>query len=192
MPPYRVTLALPIIVALALVAAYVIRRTVVGYRLEMTGRSIPFARYGGIATSRVWVAAMATSAMLAGLAAVPAVSGDQYNAVAGMTPTLMFDAIVVSLIALNNPIGIIPAALFLAGLQNAGLALQIDADIPLSLVTVIIGAIILFATVRRAGPLEPLVVAARARLVRGASNDAQPPGPTPKVPVPPQVGGEIR
>jgi simple sugar transport system permease protein len=143
----------------------------------MTGRSIPFARYGGISTGRVWVAAMAASALLAGLAAVPAVAGDQYNAVAGMTPTLMFDAIVVSLIALNNPLGIVPAAVFLGGLQNAGLALQIEADIPVSLVTVIIGGIILFATARRAGPLGRLL-AARPRLVQRtrtrAPHDAPP------------------
>jgi simple sugar transport system permease protein len=81
------------------------------------------------------------------------VAGNEYRAVAGMQPNLFFDAIVVSLMALNNPIGILPAALFVGALENSGIGLQIQTNVSVDLVTVIIGAIILFATVKRAGPV---------------------------------------
>jgi simple sugar transport system permease protein len=164
MPPYRVTIALLIIGAGALIALYVYKRMVLGYQLEMTGKSVRFARYGGTPTRRVWIGAMATSAMLAGAAAVPAVAGDQYRAVAGMLPNLMFDGIVVSLMALNNPIAIIPAAMFLGGLENSGIALQIDTNIPLDLVTVITGTIILFATAKRVGPVRRVLLWLRGHI----------------------------
>jgi ABC-type uncharacterized transport system permease subunit len=153
MPPYHVTIALPLIVLIAVLAQYILKRMVLGYQLEMTGRSVRFARYGGIPTRRVWIAAMAVSAMLAGASAVQAVAGNEYRAVAGMQPNLFFDAIVVSLMALNNPIGILPAALFVGALENSGIGLQIQTNVSVDLVTVIIGAIILFATVKRAGPV---------------------------------------
>lgn len=151
MPPYGVTIALPVIVVVAVILAFALKRTVAGYRLEMTGRSLRFATYGGIRTRRVTAASLAFSAMLAGAAAVPVVLGIQHRAVAGMNANLMFDGIVVSLIARNNPIAILPAALFLGGLENSGIALQLGTDIPLSMVTVITGTIILFITVQRGG-----------------------------------------
>jgi ABC-type uncharacterized transport system permease subunit len=172
MSPYKVTIALPLILVGAFLTLYVTKRMVLGYQLEMTGKSVRFARYGGVPSRKVWTSAMAISAMIAGAAAVPAVAGDQYRAIAGMLPNLMFDGIVVSLMALNNPIGIIPAALFLGGLENSGIALQIDTNIPLDLVTVISGTIILFATAKRVGPLRTIVRAVRSRFVVGGESAA--------------------
>jgi ABC-type uncharacterized transport system permease subunit len=174
MPPHRVTVALPLIAALGIGIAFYLRATASGYELRMTGRSQPFAQYGGVQTRRVWATAMATSATLAGITGAVVVSGDQHRAVAEMFPNLMFDGIVASLMALNSTIGILFTGVFLGALNNAGLGLQLGSQIPLELVTVISGAIILFATAKR-WPMP----AWTSRRQRGRKGDPGPRDPRP-------------
>src|SRR5262249_38059920 len=57
-----------IALALALLLSLILRRSVFGYQLDAVGESRPAAEYGGIASARVVVLAMAVSGGLCGLA----------------------------------------------------------------------------------------------------------------------------
>ncbi|PSQ52074.1 ribose ABC transporter permease [Halobacteriales archaeon SW_12_67_38] len=106
---------------LALVAGlyYLIERTAFGYDLRTSGLAL--AGVGGA----VWVL------MVAGrfTAAVPA---------------LGFDGITVSILAGNNPLGVVPAALLFGVLKSGSLAVQLETGVPKQLVGVLRGLIILF------------------------------------------------
>ncbi|OYR83151.1 ABC transporter permease, partial [Halorubrum ezzemoulense] len=58
-----------------------------------------------------------------------------------------FDAIAVSLLAANNPLGIVPAGLLFGGLESAGSHIGIYTDVPVQLIDGVIGLVILFVAV---------------------------------------------
>jgi simple sugar transport system permease protein len=61
--------------------------------------------------------------------------------------TYGFDAIAVSLLAANNPLGVIPASLLFGGLARGGSYIGITTDIPSQLVDGIVGLVVLFVAV---------------------------------------------
>jgi simple sugar transport system permease protein len=59
-------------------------------------------------------------------------------------PALGFDGITVSILAGNNPLGVVPAALLFGVLKSGSLAVQLETGVPKQLVGVLRGLIILF------------------------------------------------
>jgi simple sugar transport system permease protein len=59
-------------------------------------------------------------------------------------PTFGFDAIAVSLIAGNNPLGVIPAGILFGGLSSAKVFIDIQLNISQHLVDGIVGLVVLF------------------------------------------------
>jgi simple sugar transport system permease protein len=57
--------------------------------------------------------------------------------------TYGYDAIAVSLLAANNPIGVIPAGVLFGGLNSATSYIQIYSDVPVQLIDAIVGIVIL-------------------------------------------------
>ncbi len=58
-----------------------------------------------------------------------------------------FDAIAVSLLAANNPLGVVPAGILFGGLESAGSHVQIHSDVPVQLIDGTIGLVVLFVAV---------------------------------------------
>jgi simple sugar transport system permease protein len=77
-------------------------------------------------------------------------------------PTFGFDAIAVSLLAANNPLGVVPAGLLFGGLDAGQQYVGFTLDVPPELVDGVVGLVVLFVATpelfrmagRRAG-LEP-------------------------------------
>jgi len=55
---------------------------------------------------------------------------------------------VISLLAQNHPLGVIPAAIFYAALANGALAMQSATGVPQALVVTVKGTIMFFVTVQ--------------------------------------------
>ena len=131
---------------LALVAGlyYLIERTAFGYDLRASGLQSEAAEYGGVDADRTVVTSMALSGAFAGVGGavwVLMVTG-RFTA---SVPALGFDGITVSILAGNNPLGVLPAALLFGVLKSGSLALQLSAESPpKQLVGVLRGLIILF------------------------------------------------
>ncbi|EMA44045.1 ABC transporter permease [Halococcus saccharolyticus] len=131
---------------LALVAGlyYLIERTAFGYDLRTSGLQPEAAEYGGVDADRTIVTSMALSGAFAGIGGavwVLMVTG-RFTA---SVPALGFDGITVSILAGNNPLGVVPAALLFGVLKSGSLALQLSAESPpKQLVGVLRGLIILF------------------------------------------------
>ncbi len=123
----------------------VVTRTRFGYDLVTSGYQPPAAAYSGVDPQRTVVATMTLSGMVAGLGgALFAVMILGYYSDPATFPTFGFDAIAVSLLAANNPLGVVPAALLFGGLDAGGQYIGFTLDVPAELVDGVVGLIVLF------------------------------------------------
>lgn len=118
-------------------------RTVLGYELRTSGIQETAAEYGGVNAKRNIVTSMTLSGALGGIAGAIYVMMIQYRWQAGI-PALGFDGIAVSILAGNNPLGVIPAALLFGGMKSGSVAIDLSLGVPNELVEVLRGLIILF------------------------------------------------
>ncbi|MGE5633194.1 MAG: ABC transporter permease [Caulobacteraceae bacterium] len=140
----RVNLGILIALCVALIAYYILNKTVRGYEIRAVGFNPHAAEYGGINVKKNIVLAMIISGLFAGLAGAIMTTGVQYrvNSLFAFTGYGL-DGIAVALIGNNHPIGVILSALLLGILQKGGPLMQIQ-GIPKEVVGIIQGIIILF------------------------------------------------
>lgn len=133
-----------VLVPLASIAvAWMLASTRIGYRLRVTGSNADFASYSGIATTRVAALAMVASGGLAGLAGSSLISSSPAGNMAdNFSANYGFEGIVVALLARNNPIGCVPAALLFAFLKQGGGLMEARVGVPSGLVLVTQGLVI--------------------------------------------------
>lgn len=140
------TLHLGVLIAIgiAFLIWFVLYKTTFGYELRMVGLNPSAARYAGIKVGRMTVLTMMIAGSLAGLAGAIQVLGVTKDFQTNQNLALGFDSIAVSLLASNNPIGIIPSA-FLFGAMDAGSAqMQLSARVPSELIKVVQALILMF------------------------------------------------
>lgn len=100
---------------------FVMKRTVFGFQLRLTGANEEAARHAGIATVRVNVLALLISGALAGLAGSSLIlAGESGTLTENFSAGYGFTGIVAALVGRNSPVGAIPAALLFAALRQGG------------------------------------------------------------------------
>jgi ABC-type uncharacterized transport system permease subunit len=135
--------------AVVVVGAFLLYRTRFGFELRMLGRNPKATRVAGVSVPVVTVATLALSGLFAGLAGALQVVGVTHQLLDTFNEQYGYTAIVVALLARNNPWATIPAALLFAGLESGGGAMQMFANIPGTLADVIQGLIVLFVATDR-------------------------------------------
>jgi general nucleoside transport system permease protein len=131
------------IAAVALVW-WLLNRSKVGFELRAVGSNMDAARYAGMKPANLTIGAFLISGGLAGLAGGSEILGTNYEATATLAGDIGFDAIAIALLGKSNPIGAVGAA-FLFGILEAGKRqVQLDAGVPLDLVSVLRALIVLF------------------------------------------------
>ena len=127
---------------------YILNKTVLGYQLKAVGLNREASEYGGIDSGKKIVQSMAISGAICALAGATQILGFTYSiSVASAMANYGFDGLAVSLLASNNPIGVIFSGLFFGSLKYAGSNLQRVMGVPSELISIIIGTIILFTAV---------------------------------------------
>ncbi|WP_435179559.1 ABC transporter permease [Halorussus sp. AFM4] len=131
--------------ALALAGAvyWMLNGTSFGYDLRTSGVQPEAAEYGGVDAERTMVSSMALSGAIGGIGGAVYVLMVASRWRTGI-PSLGFDGITVSILAGNNPLGVIPAALLFGALKTGSLAIEFQLAVPKQLVGVLRGLIILF------------------------------------------------
>lgn len=142
----RVNTGIFIALAVAVIAYYILNKTVRGYEIRAVGYNPFAAEYGGINVKKNIILAMVISGLFAGLAGAIMATGVQYrvNNLFGFTGYGL-DGIAVALVGNNHPIGVILSALLFGILQKGGPLMQIQ-GIPKEVVGIIQGIIILFVS----------------------------------------------
>lgn len=149
LPETRLTIALPIGIALALLLWFVFARTVFGYELRAAGLAPEAARRAGIRLARIAFVSLSLSGALAGLGGATIVSGVLHRFDVGLSPGYGFIAIAVALVGGLEPLGIVVASFAFGILQSGSLAMQALAHVPKDAVTLVEGLAIVALAARR-------------------------------------------
>ena len=150
LPPSYIHTGIFIALLTAGVMFVVLRKTHFGYELRATGSNPQFARYAGIDTDRFTVLPMLLSGGLIGLGGAIQIAGRTRSCFTDLTAGLGWNGIAVALIARNNPLGVIPAALFYAYLNAGARAAMINSDVSIELANVISSVIFYLVTAEAA------------------------------------------
>ena len=125
-PGSQINAGILLAILLAIVVYIIMQKTTFGYQLKACGSNRHAARYAGIPDKRNIVLSMAIAGALAGTgAALYWLSGNTefYWTKYQSLPAVGFNGIPVALLAINNPIGVIFAGIFMAMLDIVGMQL---------------------------------------------------------------------
>jgi len=130
----------------ALIAAvfvwWLVGRTRFGYEMRAVGFNPKAAEYGGISVSKSIILSMTLGGAIAGLVGTNFVMGYKYYFEEGFSSGTGFMGIAVALLGLNNPFGVILAALLFGMLDYGGLV--INTMVPKELVSILQAIVIIF------------------------------------------------
>ena len=129
------------------VAVYIfLWRTTIGYRIRAVGLNPQASRYSGINVPLYQALAMTLAGGFAGLAGGIEVMGVQHRLLDGITSGYGFTGIVAALLGSLHPLGLIPAAILFGGLLVGAAQMQRAVQVPSSLITAILGMVVLFVS----------------------------------------------
>lgn len=140
--PSSANIGFYIAVVVMIVIAFLFYKTTLGHEIKMVGSNPVLARYAGMKPKKTILQVMAISGAIAGMIGAIEVTAVQHRLLTGFNPDFGFDGIVVSLLANNNPIGVVFSGIFFGSLKNGGINMERLTDVP-SAVTEIVMAIII-------------------------------------------------
>ena len=147
-PVSPVTISVIIAVACVILIHWFLTRTKQGFVLNTVGLNPRMATYAGTNIKGYWLFGMMLAGAFAGLAGAIIVGGVFHKLVANFSTGAGFAGIAVALLAKNQPLGLIPAALLFGGLNSANLELQLSAGVPKDVVLIIQAVVILSVAIQ--------------------------------------------
>jgi ABC-type uncharacterized transport system permease subunit len=132
---------------LAVVAAvavwFVMKKTTLGYEMRAVGHNAEAARFAGIPVNRVLLKTAMISGGLAALAGFSEVAGTARNLTLELSPGFGYTGIVVAMLAMLNPLGVVAAAIFVAGIFVGADAMSRTAGVPSYIANVMVATALL-------------------------------------------------
>lgn len=139
----RIHTGLIIVIVLIIAAHLFLYKTKWGYELRMTGINRNFARYSGMKTAKVIILVHLIAGFIAGMGGSVEVLG-MYNRFQWTSlPGYGLDGALVAMLAKNNPLSVIGAALFLAYIRIGADMMARLSDVPSEMISIIQAIIIL-------------------------------------------------
>ena len=127
----------------AVIVAFIFFKTRLGYEIKLVGANSKMAMYGGMKPKSTTLKVMAVSGAIAGSIGAIEVTAVQHKLLADFNPGFGFDGIVVSLLANNNPIGVVFSGFFFGCLKNGGINMERLTDVPSAITEIVMAIIIL-------------------------------------------------
>jgi len=139
-----------LIAAIVIIVTFTFRRTSSGYELRMFGSNPEFAEISGINAVRLVLVTMFFSGGIAGITGAILVLGVHYRLIDGalVGPGYAWTGLMAAILANNNPIGVVIAALFFAAIQTGAAGMERATSVPAELSFVMQAIIILFVVSR--------------------------------------------
>jgi general nucleoside transport system permease protein len=133
-------------VACAVLIFAVLRWTRMGFEARVFGDSPAAAAYAGISATGVVLSVLIVSGAVAGLSGASEVAGRAHRLdPTGLAVGFGYTGIIVAALARYHPLAVVPVALFVGALSNAGSAVQtLPGGVPSAISTVLQGAILVF------------------------------------------------
>lgn len=142
-PGTRIHTGLIIVLVLIVLAHIFLYRTKWGYELRMTGANRQFAGYSGIRTAKVIILVHLIAGFIAGMGGSVEVLGMYSRFQWTALPGYGMDGALVAMLAKNNPLSVILAALFLAYIRIGADMMARLSDVPSEMISIIQAVIIL-------------------------------------------------
>ena len=146
LPGTRLHWGIIIAVLFAVAVYYFLYHSTYGYEIRTTGFNRKFAKFGGINIFTVIILSQVISGAIAGVGGMTEIMGIHRRFNWQMSPGYGWDGVIVAIIGRNHPILVIFASLFLSYIRVGGQILNLMADVPSELVSVIQSIIILLIT----------------------------------------------
>jgi len=133
-----------LIAVLAAVAVWVVmKKTTLGYEMRAVGQNAEAARFAGIPVNGVLMKTALLSGGLAALAGFSEVAGLKGNLTLDLSPGFGYTGIVVAMLAMLNPLGVVLAAIFVAGIFVGADAMSRTAGVPSYIAEVMVATALL-------------------------------------------------
>ena len=144
---YKMDIPLGIILAILTVflVRFIMNRTVFGFEMKAVGCSRTAAKYAGIKVGKNIVITMVISGALSGLAGVTYYLGFFASIQPKVLTSTGFDAIAVSLLGNNNPVGIIFSSFLITVISKGSTYMSSASGVQQEIASVITGIILLFS-----------------------------------------------
>ncbi len=140
-----IALAFPVAIITALILHGFLERTTYGYEIKASGLSPNAAYYAGMNVHRTALMTMTLSGALAGLAGVSYFCGYLASIQPGVVPSMGFDAIAVSLLGGNNPLGCVLASFLITIISKGSIYMSSRQHIEPEIASLITAFILTFA-----------------------------------------------
>ena len=141
----KIPLALIVAILVALVVAFLFRKTVLGFEIKAVGQNRRCSEYTGIRVSRTILLSMGLSGAIAGLAGVAYYLGYTNSIVPKSLPGMGYDSISVALLGNSAPIGSIFAAVIVSIFQQGANYMSSSVGVAKEIASLITGILLLFA-----------------------------------------------
>jgi len=125
---------------------YFLFRSSYGYQIRVIGENSNVANYAGINILKGTMTVIIISGGLAGLAGASMLMGTQHKLIPAFSPGYGFEGLGASVMARNNPLGIILTAFLFSLIRVGAGAMQRGVGVPLPLSWIIEGMIMIFVT----------------------------------------------
>ena len=142
--PIRFHLGFFIALLVAWLVYWFLFKTTIGFDLRTVGANPNAGRYAGMNVKRTIILSMTLSGALAGLAGINEVSGVTHSLAMAFSSGYGFDAIALALLGRNHPVGIVLSALLFGTLRNGATRMQVVADIPIDIISILQAVILMF------------------------------------------------
>lgn len=139
----RLHLGFLIAIAFAGIVWAMMSRTVLGYEMRAAGHNSAAARFLGIPVESTLLKTALISGGLAALAGYSEVAGTKGNLTLDLSPGFGYTGIVVAMLAMLNPLGVVPAAIFVAGIFVGADAMSRTAGVPSFIADVVVATALL-------------------------------------------------
>jgi simple sugar transport system permease protein len=148
-PGTRIHLGLIIALFCVVAVYFFLFKTKWGYEIRMTGSNSIFAGYSGISTLKVIVTAHIAAGILAGMGGAVQVIGMHRRFEWDSLPGYGFDGAMIAMLAYNNPLGVMGAAVFVAYLRIGADMVARLSDVPTEMVSILQAIILLLVSAER-------------------------------------------
>ena len=134
----RVHTGLIVALVLAVLMALLLRFTTTGFEIRAVGANARAARFAGMPVAWVTVKVALLSGALAGLAGAIEVAGRSAYVTLDMSPGYGYTGIVIAMLAMLNPLGVVVAAVFVAGMLVGADSMSRAVTVPTYIADVIV------------------------------------------------------
>jgi simple sugar transport system permease protein len=143
-PPLRFNIGFFIAIAVAILTWYLLYKTTWGYEIRSVGLNPHASRYAGINAALVTILSLALSGAFSGLGGATVMLGVNFRQTQSLSTGYGFDAIAVSLLAKNHPLGVILTAMLFGFMRHGSRLMQLKTGIPIDIISILQGLIIFF------------------------------------------------